>query len=270
MRALNIGCGRRFHPAWTNIDLIGRPPEVLSCDITNGLPFADNSFDAAYHSHVLEHLDTEEGARLLGECFRVLAPGGILRIAVPDLEQISRTYMQKLEAGLAGDATAARECEWMRLELTDQLTRERSGGGMIAFLRAHPELEHFIMERLGEEARAMFASVRKTPSSKKNIHGVLRDLKKGSRRMVLGSQWNEALAIGEFRKSGEVHRTMYDRLRLAEALKAAGFIGPEQQTANQSHIPDWQTFHLDALEDGTVIKPDSLFMEAQKPARSGA
>jgi len=49
-------------------------------------------------------------------------------------------------------------------------------------------------------------------------------------------------------------------------MKAAGFQHPIQQSATRSLIADWISFNLDTLPDGRVYKPDSLFMEASKPA----
>src|SRR6476646_9135325 len=83
---LNLGCGQRFHPAWTNLDLTPTDSSIRRWDVTASLPFADASFDAVYHSHLLEHLPAEKALPFLRECRRVLKPGGTLRIAVPDLE----------------------------------------------------------------------------------------------------------------------------------------------------------------------------------------
>jgi hypothetical protein len=48
-------------------------------------------------------------------------------------------------------------------------------------------------------------------------------------------------------------------------MLAAGLQKPVQQSAESSLIPHWIDFHLDVLPDGTVNKPDSLFMEALRP-----
>jgi len=58
---------------------------------------------------------------------------------------------------------------------------------------------------------------------------------------------------------------LYDRYSLAQLLCTAGFVNPTVQTATQSWIPEWDSFNLDTPPDGTVNKPDSLFMEALKP-----
>jgi predicted SAM-dependent methyltransferase len=54
-------------------------------DLTRGLPFPDGCAEAVFSSHFLEHVSRADGRRILGECHRVLAPGGTVRIAVPDL-----------------------------------------------------------------------------------------------------------------------------------------------------------------------------------------
>jgi hypothetical protein len=58
---------------------------------------------------------------------------------------------------------------------------------------------------------------------------------------------------------------MYDRYSLGKLLMAAGFQSPSRHTAVSSSLPDWSRFNLDALDDGTPFKPDSLYMEAIKP-----
>jgi SAM-dependent methyltransferase len=68
------------------------PDNVVVHDLRKRLPFGDGSAEAVYGSHVLEHLYLEEGARLLRECHRVLGPGGVLRLVVPDLGAAVREY----------------------------------------------------------------------------------------------------------------------------------------------------------------------------------
>ncbi|MFN0159979.1 MAG: class I SAM-dependent methyltransferase [Burkholderiales bacterium] len=59
---------------------------VRYLDATRPWPFADGAFEAIYSSHMLEHLPLR-GARLcVAEARRCLRPGGVLRIAVPDLD----------------------------------------------------------------------------------------------------------------------------------------------------------------------------------------
>jgi len=59
---------------------------VLRHDLCNGLPAKANDLTTIYHSHFLEHLSDQDGKTLLTECHRCLAPGGTLRMAIPDFQ----------------------------------------------------------------------------------------------------------------------------------------------------------------------------------------
>ena len=112
---LNLGCGAMVVDGWVNVDyaigarlarsfLIGKllamlgilrmswPGEIVIHDLRQGVPYADGSVDVVYSSHFLEHLNREDGRRFLAECRRVLKPGGVLRIVVPDLRAIVARY----------------------------------------------------------------------------------------------------------------------------------------------------------------------------------
>jgi len=276
MRA-NLGCGRHVHEGWINIDLASSEPGVLVHDLSNGIPLPEQSCTIVYHSHVLEHLDRAKAHGLLRECYRVLKPGGILRIAVPDLEQICRVYLAKLEQAVGGKPGAANDYEWMMLELFDQTVREQSGGNMAAYLRVVPlENEQFVLERIGEEGKSLISAFRdpvprtrptRTPSALWGaaVRRIRRHLVQSLVRVFGGSAAAAAYRSGSFRMSGEIHRWMYDRYSLAQLMASAGFVDVRQVSARSSRIPDWVDANLDVLPDGTIRKPDSLFMEAQKP-----
>jgi SAM-dependent methyltransferase len=76
--------------------MIAMDPAVIRWDLRKGIPFADRTFDVVYHSHVLEHVDRDTAPIFLGECMRTLKEGGVIRIAVPDLELLSRLYLESL------------------------------------------------------------------------------------------------------------------------------------------------------------------------------
>ena len=80
---LHLGSGRSHLAGWTNIDLLGLPIE-LPWDLRKRLPFPDGCADAIFHEHLLEHLPLAAVLPLLRECRRVMRPGGIIRIGVPD------------------------------------------------------------------------------------------------------------------------------------------------------------------------------------------
>ncbi len=88
---LHLGCGRDFRAGWINIDL--RHHADLRVDLRKPLPFRRSSAGYVYAEHLLEHLPYPGSAfQLLQECERVLAPGGQLRIGVPDTEWVMQAY----------------------------------------------------------------------------------------------------------------------------------------------------------------------------------
>jgi predicted SAM-dependent methyltransferase len=268
---LNLGCGERFHPDWVNIDLTANRTGVISHDLAKGIPFQSNHADAVYLAAVFEHIRREDAAPFLREIHRVLKPGGIVRVAVPDLEKICRLYLEKLEASATGDNQAVHDYDWIVLEMLDQMVRETSGGSMLGYLKQRPlPNEQFVVDRIGDEGRKLIDQIRKQPpAAKKTFSQRVRAIARAARdrllKIVAGRKNARAFAIGRFRLSGEVHHWMYDRFSLARALTAAGFCDPAIRSAEESAIPDWNRYCLDVQSDGTINKPDLLFMEAIKP-----
>jgi SAM-dependent methyltransferase len=278
MQYLNLGCGSRYHPEWTNVDRTPSGPGVIVYDLRKGVPFPDDTFDAVYHSHFLEHLNRKEAGLFLKECFRVLKGDGIIRVAVPDLEGIARSYLTTLEK--ARDDKGWRDrYEWLMLELYDQTVREAPGGAMLEYLSQNPiPNEAFILDRMGEEARSVIekqrllgASVSKNTSGPPSFRTSLQPLRVKLYgwllRRLLGNVKYEALQMGLFRSSGEIHHWMYDQHSLSIALERSGFKHPEKRDAFTSSVRNWEDFYLDAERDGRIYKPDSLYMEALKPLK---
>jgi predicted SAM-dependent methyltransferase len=262
---LNLGCGNRFHNQWHNIDFISNNSHVKQHNLLKGIPFQSNFFDVVYHSHVLEHFSKKDGEIFINECFRVLKPNGILRIAVPDLEMIAREYIKNLESALAGEVNAKHNYEWILLEMYDQTVRKSSGGEMMNYLtKKEIKNEEYVFQRIGEEGR----HIRKQLQAIKNNNGFLDQLKKlivqiANGNMFISKKKRAYYEIGKFRMSGEIHQWMYDRYSLTNLLLQCGFMQVEVKNAFISKIPDWNSFELDS-KDGVVFKPDSLFIEAVK------
>ena len=89
---LNLGCGPNPKPGWVNIDL-WHPAADLTLDLREPWPFPDQSVTYIYSEHVLEHFEFHrEIPHVLGESVRVLCPGGIFDVGVPDSEWPIRSY----------------------------------------------------------------------------------------------------------------------------------------------------------------------------------
>lgn len=81
---LNLGCGHDVRPGYTNVDSHPGSPDVVFAQLPS-LPFEDNSAQEVVLSHVLEHFGYDDGKTLVAEIYRVLAPGGVAQIEVPDI-----------------------------------------------------------------------------------------------------------------------------------------------------------------------------------------
>jgi len=88
---LHLGSAWQPKGGWFNVDLAGHPVD-LAWNLAHGLPFPDGSAEAIFHEHLLEHLPLDAAARLIEESHRVLSPGGVMRIAVPDAGRYLLSY----------------------------------------------------------------------------------------------------------------------------------------------------------------------------------
>ena len=246
VKFLNLGCGPRYvtDDTWTNVD--SRPfPNVVQHNLLKPLPFQDNEFDAVYHSDVLEHLPKRYAPIFMRECYRVLKTGGIIRVAVPDLESVVWEYIHCLDHVSESED----KYDWIVTELIDQMTRRRTGGEMLNFWRKKPmPVEWYVLKRVGSEPLGTMQS--NVPPIPDEGLPLLEE--------------SDVEDLGCFMLSGEVHQWMYDRFSLGRLLRKAGFKKAGVATANFSMIPMFLQYYLDVETDGSVRKPDSLFMEAVK------
>jgi predicted SAM-dependent methyltransferase len=88
---LHLGSGIHKPPGWVNVDVLGMSPD-LYWDLRRELPFPEGSAEGVLLEHVLEHFTLEDGLELLEKSRRVLAPGGIVRVGVPDFGRYLESY----------------------------------------------------------------------------------------------------------------------------------------------------------------------------------
>jgi hypothetical protein len=269
---LNLGCGAKFHHAWTNLDFVASGPGVLTCDLRERFPFEDASFDAVYHSHVLEHFTPEEGDSFTREAVRVLKPGGWIRLAVPDLERIVSLYLENLQGATAGDCSAAQNYQWSVLELLDQMVRERPGGQIVKYLKA-PSVpnEEFVRSRIGAQYDSITAvhshSSLLQRIARKGVRGLVSYARDRSTRTIIriigGRRASVRYELGCFRDIGDVHKWMYDRHSLSLLLQRHNIGLVQCMDAFTSRIPDFSVYGLDVI-NGKPRKPDSIYVEGVK------
>lgn len=270
---LNIGCGNKYHKDWVNIDMQPASKEVMKIDILDELPFEENTFEVIYSSQVLEHIPSIQADKFIKECYRVLRPNGIIRIVVPDLENIIQEYLRLLQE-LRSNPNPQVEANyhWILLELLDQVSRHQSGGEMEQYLNqiSIPD-EDYILKRIGYNGQYLRARAKeKSPKSssfklRRKMSEIFqpRNLRTNFLRFFLNQKEQEYLRIGKFRQGGEIHFWMYDDTSLEMLLKKHRFQQIERQNFDTSNIIDWGVYELD-IKNKIIYDPTSLFMEAVK------
>ena len=86
---LNIGCGRNHLEGWLNGDINSG---YIYLNAVKKLPFKDNSVTFIFSEHFIEHITVDEGIKFFKGCFRILKPGGVLRLSTPDLRFYINLY----------------------------------------------------------------------------------------------------------------------------------------------------------------------------------
>jgi predicted SAM-dependent methyltransferase len=89
---LHLGCWHRYIPGFIHVDLCELPHIDYKSNIDKLPMFKDNSVSLIYSSHAIEYFDRDEVINVLTEWHRILCPGGILRLSVPDLEALIKIY----------------------------------------------------------------------------------------------------------------------------------------------------------------------------------
>jgi predicted SAM-dependent methyltransferase len=89
---LNLGCGHVTHPAFTNVDALAAWHIHNIRPVNDLRPFANDAVDLVYVSHCLEHFSHREVPAVIAEWRRVLKPGGVLRLGVPDFDALLDVY----------------------------------------------------------------------------------------------------------------------------------------------------------------------------------
>lgn len=254
MKILNLGCGHKISEAMINIDFISDDHRVIRHNLLSDLPYETASVDMVYHSNVLEHFSEDEGKYFLRENFRVLKPGGVVRCVVPDLENVTREYLRRLE--IAKETGIDQEYRWIKIELIDQLVRDKPGGTMANFLSSDHKILNYLESRIGT-----IKSVDSYKLSRPKI--TLRRLARFSKSALL-SFLGTNYKVGAFCNGGERHKWMYDEISLKQSLADAGFNDVKLQSSKTSYISKWLDHNLDIDAENNVVDSSAIFMEARK------
>ena len=99
MTKIHFGCGWNFLEGWDNTDMVIPPnltkeqeAHIKIIDVTKTLPYESDSVDFIFHEHMIEHIDEVDGYNFLTECYRVLKPGGVMRLSCPSIDGAMQVY----------------------------------------------------------------------------------------------------------------------------------------------------------------------------------
>lgn len=97
-RRVHIGCGENRLEGWVNVDISEDSGADLLHNVADGsFPFEDGSIDVIHSEDFIEHIPLDSGGHFLRECYRVLKPGGYMRLLTPDLLGFARNYLNRDE-----------------------------------------------------------------------------------------------------------------------------------------------------------------------------
>lgn len=92
-KKLHLGCGSKHIPGWFHVDALDYPHVDHRGPVEDLSFLSDGSVEMIYAAHVLEHFGRRTYMDVLREWRRVLMPGGVLRLAVPDFAAAARLYL---------------------------------------------------------------------------------------------------------------------------------------------------------------------------------
>lgn len=151
---INLACGGGYvvGDGWLNFDYAGSSPAVQTVDLLSRMLLASNKAALVYSSHFLEHIPRNQVPCFLSERWRILQPGGVLRLVVPDSENLYRTNLGHRDRGEHAQA------DLVVLLLLNQCVHRESGVELGCFyhqLRMAPEANSeamaFVRHRTGED-----------------------------------------------------------------------------------------------------------------------
>jgi len=269
---LNVACGGTFiqNNSWTNIDFTSHSPSIKKADILNGLPYKDNSFDVIYSSHFIEHIPIEQIESFLDDVYRILRPGGIIRLVTPDLEFLINEYKKNY------DKESFKKANFITSLILDQCVRLKSGGKLKEdmdniYYSNDQEMIKYVELLIGPNAFKYIDS-----NNISLFEKAIKQIKKDPKFLIniVEMIWVKVVSFflpGTFKKLnfsntsiGEKHLWLYDFNSLSQILENASFKAIKKVDFNLSYYPENIFDELD-IKDGLPRKGiHQLFIEASK------
>jgi predicted SAM-dependent methyltransferase len=267
MRFLNLACGDIFitSPLWENCDFAPKSSDVKQVNLLGGLPYDDNTFELAYCSHYIEHIPKNEILNFLQECNRVLKPNGLIRLVLPNFENIAREYIKNIDQG------NLLHSEFNIVEMIDQCTRSESGGELIKWYRTasvDTNLYSYIKHRTGYVINPNRNKSESFWIKFKNLNLIKLKFK----TQLIFSKFIISILPGWFQlnhvsktATGEKHLWVYDFNSISNFLKQAGFSSIVEKDSHNSSYSIFPVFPLDVNSNNESRKgAESMYIEAIK------
>jgi SAM-dependent methyltransferase len=263
---VNIACGNSFVDGWVNLDYTPVSPAVIQANLLGRLPLDNAVADVVYSSHFLEHIPRRRVAGFLAECFRVMKPGGRIRLVLPDLDELCREYLRQR------DTAEHEKADFVVLEMLDQCVRTEPGGELGAFYvrlsrRGASDMMTYVAARTGEELSIVPSAVPLNGQGR-TLVALLREQLGRLYCRVLTSFLPSAFLEQNvsFASVGERHAWIYDFHTLSGLLEHAGFVSIQKMSFDHSEIEGFPLYPLDVTDSGQSRKGlESMYIEARKP-----
>jgi SAM-dependent methyltransferase len=266
LRYLNLACGDHFivSEIWENCDFAPQSKLVRQVDLLKKLPYENSTFDVVYCSHFIEHIHLDQVLEFISECKRVLKPNGLIRLVLPDFENIAREYINNI------DSSNFEFAEFNVVEMIDQCVRSESGGSLSQwYTKANkdPKLNSYINSRTGHESKhSGLAGSSILDRLKRVTFYKLKykiELKLIYLLVSLLPKWfrhNHIIKTA----TGERHLWVHDFKSISKFLHLSGFRDIQKINAHKSTEPDFPIYPLDINSEGLSRKgSESMYIEAR-------
>ena len=269
---INLACGSVFleNSNWINFDYASSCKAVKKVNLLKRLPPETETADLVYSSHFLEHILYSQVIDFLSEIFRILKSDGVLRLVLPDLENMASNYvnLRKIEDHQKAD--------FLVIEMIDQCVRNIGGGQLQASYSKikkdqDQSMIEFIRERMGEDL-TIYSPQQKHNYNffSKNFLSILNTIVRRIERywikiviLVLPSAFRDQnISLADI---GERHHWIWDFYSLKKVLESVGFVEIKRVSANSSRIKNFPFYPLDVDNEGKPRKGEqSMYVEAKK------
>jgi predicted SAM-dependent methyltransferase len=268
LKYLNLACGLLYIDSdiWENCDFSPEKKNISKVNLLKRFPYNNNEFNVVYSSHFIEHIPIDYVFGFLNECFRVLKPNGILRLVLPDFENIANEYVQNIKLG------NLRQSEFNIVEMIDQCVRTKPGGVLEDWYQialGDSQLKQYVEIRTGKNFNATEKVSPKLSKRLKNITpGKLQ--KYLVHKLVFLAvnffpNWFKTLHVSRT-NTGERHHWMYDFNSISNLLKKVGFKEVSKLSAYESSDSTFPLYPLDLNESNVPRKGlESMYIESRKP-----